>query len=115
MSQEIGSVQHTDNGDGTVTLQKEIFDLVVEQRNQSLEDITFTVEKITRLLKDLGILTDKNEFKFSLRVLSSTLRRFIISPSKMEEEFRYLAELEDIIHRYAGMNVNQPLLNQIPD
>jgi hypothetical protein len=104
------------NGDGTVTISEEFFELLVAKLQETYDDINITVVTVSKIMKLIGLL-DKNgvkqdfQAKHIFRQLSS-----IINPLRKKEtleKFAFISEAMPIIDKYSFL-YKQGEINDVP-
>ena len=88
----------------TITIPLEDYEQLKKERDQYKADINLTASNISKLLKDLGIISPDGELQFSFGSLTRTLQGVLFNPKKAETKFSYLSELAPIIKNYATLN-----------
>jgi hypothetical protein len=94
-----------ENKDELQLLKDRVLELT-EENNTFRADIQLTVNHISRLLTDMGLLTSDFEFQFSMRTISRAVMPIIANPEKTKQKFGYLSALSGIIEKY-GKHLNE--------
>lgn len=95
----------------TVTIKKDEFLKVLSLNDELRGDIRLTAEKITELLKVIG-LVDKKTGKFKgdksmrgvIREIPSIIAGLMIGGGDLEEKFAFLKELAPLLEKYQPEN-----------